>query len=128
MLQRLPFQKFQDDERVGVGLADFVNGANVGVIERGSGAGLAAESFECLRILCEFFWKKLQRDVPAEIYIFGFIHYSHAASAEFLEDAVVRNSLSDDGREVRHFVVILGCAPLQVNETQERRTAGILIP
>ena len=45
-----PSEELHDNERLVVLLADFVDGADVGVIERGGGAGLATKAFEGLRI------------------------------------------------------------------------------
>jgi len=95
MLQGQAIEKFHGDERLLAVLADFVDGADVGVVESGRGAGFAAEAFEGLRVAGEFFGKKFEGDEAAEFRVFGFVDDSHAAAAEFFEDAVVRDSLAD---------------------------------
>ena len=61
--------------------ADFVNGADVGMVERGSGAGFALEALEGLAIVGESFREKLQCDMTAETEVFGFEYFAHAAGA-----------------------------------------------
>src|SRR5208282_1698886 len=50
MLERLAVQKLHGNERLPVLLADIVNRANVGVIERRGGLGFALEAGQCLRV------------------------------------------------------------------------------
>ena len=58
VLERHAIEKFHDDEGASLVLADFVDGADIGMIEGGSSAGFAAETFESLRIADEIFGKK----------------------------------------------------------------------
>lgn len=44
-MQRLPLDVFHDDEEAAIGLADLVDLADEGVVERGRGQSLAAQSF-----------------------------------------------------------------------------------
>ena len=83
-------------------LADFVDGANIRVIQRGGGAGFAAETFERLRIADEIFGKKFESDEAAEFGVFGFVDDAHAAAAEFFSDAVMGDGLAERGLGVRH--------------------------
>ena len=46
-----PVEKFHCDEALTVVLADFVDGADVGMVQRGSGVGFAAKALESLRVL-----------------------------------------------------------------------------
>ena len=52
MLESHAIQKFHGDESLAVMLVDFVNGADVGMIQRRGGLGLALEAGQCLGI----FW------------------------------------------------------------------------
>ncbi len=72
-------------------LVDFVDGADVFVIERGGGAGFHAKALERLRAHGDVARKKFQRDAAAEGEVFGFIDDAHAAAAEFGDDLEVRN-------------------------------------
>ena len=83
------------NERLVAMLADFVDSANVGVIERRSGAGLAAKAFEGQRVARKLVRQELEGDEAAELGVFGFIDHAHAAIAQLFEDAVVRDGLID---------------------------------
>jgi len=77
--------------------ADFVDGANVGVIERRGCLCLAPESLERLRIISNIRRQKLESDEPVQNGVLGLVHNAHAATTEFLDDAVVRDGLAEDG-------------------------------
>ena len=55
----------------------------------------APKSLQGQRIFRELVRKKLQRNMPAQLQVFSFVHYAHAAAPEFLDDAAVRDGLSD---------------------------------
>ena len=83
-------------------LANFVDRANVGMIEGRSGAGLAAETFERLRVARDVIRKKFQSDEAAKFGVFRFVDDAHAATTEPVDDAVVRNCPADRRLRVRH--------------------------
>ena len=51
MLERSPLQQFQSDERLAHVLTNFVNGADVGMVERSGRACLALEPLKRLPVL-----------------------------------------------------------------------------
>src|SRR5580693_7266454 len=65
------------------------------MIEGRGGASLAAEALERLRIARHFVGKEFEGDEAAEVGVFRLVDYSHAAAAEFVDDAVVRDGLAD---------------------------------
>src|SRR5207245_815016 len=65
LAERLALEKLHSDEGAMIVLADFIDGADVGMVEGGSGAGFALEALEGLAIVGEGFGKKLQSDVAA---------------------------------------------------------------
>src|SRR4029077_816326 len=73
VFQRLSFEKLHYDEELSVLLPDLVNRADIWVIQSGSGAGLALETFKGVRIPRELFGEKLQGDVAAEAHILSLI-------------------------------------------------------
>src|ERR1700736_555282 len=75
------------------GLVDFVDSADVRVVQRGCGLGLPLKAAEGLRIVREFVGKELQSDVATELEVFRLIHHTHATAADSAENAVMGNRL-----------------------------------
>src|SRR5208282_6433596 len=65
VLERRALHVFHGDEGAPFVLANFIDGADVGMIERGSGASFAAKALERLGVARDIFGKKLQRDETA---------------------------------------------------------------
>jgi len=82
--------------------ANFVDGADVGMVERGGSASFAAKTFQGLCIAGEFVRQELQSDETAEFGVFGFVDDAHSATAEFFDDAVMRNCLAEQGFGFAH--------------------------
>ena len=78
--------------------ADFVDGADVGMIQSGRRSRLAPEAFQRLRIFGQLVGQELQGDEAAELSVLGLVDHTHPAAAELLDDAVVRNGLADHGQ------------------------------
>src|SRR4029077_2044761 len=95
VLQRYAIQKFHGDERMTIMLADLVDCADVRMVQGRSCTCFAAETFQCLRILGHIFGEKLQRNEAPKLGVLSLIDDAHAAAAEFLANAVVRNGLAD---------------------------------
>src|ERR1700730_17274629 len=95
MLERHPVQELHHDERTIDVPADFVNGADIRMVEGRGGTRLAAETFQDLRVLLQIVGQKLQRNETAQLQVLGFIHHTHPATAELLDDAIVRDGLAD---------------------------------
>ena len=68
---------------------------NIGMVERGGGFGLALESFSDAVIRNEMSRQELEGDQAFELGVFGPINDTHAAFAELVGDAVVRDGLAD---------------------------------
>jgi hypothetical protein len=77
--------------------ANFVNCADVGMIECRGSSGFAAKTVQSLRVLCDLVRQELQRDEAAEVFVFSLIDNSHPATAKPLNDTVMRDGLSDHG-------------------------------
>src|SRR5882724_11593250 len=122
MFQCYALEKLHGDEASAALLADFVNGADVGVIQRGGGSRLTPKTLQGLRVLCQGLRQELQGHEPAQLHVLRFINHAHAAAAELLDDVVMRNGLSDQRRRVRHSARILVSAAIQVNEDADTKT------
>ena len=112
VFQRQSVQKLHGDERLSVVLTNFVNRADVRVVQGRRRAGFPAEAFQRLRILREALRQKLQGDKAAQLGVFRLVDDTHATATELLDDAVVRNGLAD------HWRGILRISSWQVNESQ----------
>ena len=62
VLQGHAIQKLHGDEGLAILFADVVNGADVGMVERGSGLGLALKALQRLAVLGDIVGQKLQGD------------------------------------------------------------------
>lgn len=102
VFESLAFEIFHDDEGMAILRADFVDGADIRMIERRSGAGFAAEAFEGLRIVGNIFGKKLDGDEAAELEVFGFVDDAHPTAAKLVDDAIMGEGLTDKRRRFGH--------------------------
>ena len=98
VLERRPVKKFHDEKSASVFLANVVHGADVGMVESGSGLRFAAETLQRLPILGKVLRKKFQRDEAAEACIFSLINHPHAAATEFLDDPVMGDGVPEQGK------------------------------
>ena len=83
MAQGHAIQKFHGDERLSVLFADIVNGADVGMIQRGCGLRFTFETGEHLRVAGDVRREKLQRDETVQARILRFVdcpYHRHRAS------------------------------------------------
>ena len=90
-------EQFHGDEGSALVVADFVDGADVGVVEGRGGARLAREAVEGVGALADAVGKELEGDLSAELRVEGAIDDTHAALAEAVEDVVVRDALAEHG-------------------------------
>src|SRR2546425_3121586 len=98
MLKRCAVQKLHDDERLGSLLADFVNRADVRVVESGSGLRLALETVQSLRISGYLVRQELQGHKAVQLDVLGLVHDAHASAAQLLDNAIVRDGLAEHRR------------------------------
>ena len=97
MLEGLALEQLHGDEGATVVLVNIVNGADVRVIQSRGGAGFALKTLERLSVGSESVGEEFERDAAAEAGVLGFVDDAHAATAEFAEDAIVRDGLADHG-------------------------------
>src|SRR5215469_9323242 len=118
VFQGLTFEKFHSDESPTAMLSNFVNGANVRMIQCGSGTSFPAEAFEGLWVFCEVFGQELQGSETAKLGILGLINDTHPTPAQLFQYSVVGDGLADECAGLRHSAAILGCHLRQVNESK----------
>src|SRR5258708_2316314 len=80
--ERLPLDVFHGDINLAGVFADFVDGADMWMIEGGGGARFLFETFKKAGFLGPLTREKLQRHRAAESGVLGAIHHTHAAAAQ----------------------------------------------
>ena len=97
--------------------ANFVDSANVRVIQCRCNASLTPEAFESLMVFRKVIGKKFQGNETAKFGVLSLVHHTHPATAELFEYAVVRDCLTNKGLRLHRLARILGCDLRQVNES-----------
>ena len=95
MLQRQAFQKLHGDEGLAVLFADVVDRADVGMIQRGRGLRFALKARQRLRIRATSSGRNFSATKRCRRDVLGLVDHTHAAAAQLLDDAVVRDGLAD---------------------------------
>ncbi len=93
LLERAALEELHRDVVGAVELAAVEDLDDVGVLQAGGGARLAAEALDELRVGGEAAVEDLQRDLAAELGVLGAVDVGHAAAADALDDRV---ALVDD--------------------------------
>src|SRR6266849_1603403 len=78
-------------------LADFIDRADIGMGEGRSSLSFSLETSQCLGVSGDLVRQELKGNKTMESGVFGLVDDTHPATAEFLDDAVVRNGLADHG-------------------------------
>src|ERR1035438_8154005 len=100
MLQRRAFQAFHGDEANAVAFADFINRANIGMVERGRRLCLTLKAVERLSIVGNLLGQKFQCDKATQGKISSPIDNTPPTAPKLLDDAVVRYGLADHWRRM----------------------------
>ena len=88
-------EELHSDKRLMVLLPDFIDRADIGMIQGGSRLRLALKPSQRLGVVRNSIREKLQGDKSVQGYVLGLVDYTHAAAAEFFDNAVVRDGLTD---------------------------------
>jgi hypothetical protein len=83
------------DERLASVHTNFVYGADVRMVERGSGLRLALKSFERATIIGHLLGQKLERHLPVQACVLNLVGHPPASATEFLDDVVMRDGLAN---------------------------------
>ena len=106
----------------------YVQHDNIRVIQGRYRLRLAPESGQSLCILSNLIGQKLQSHKAVQSRILGFVDHPHPATAEFLDQAVVRNDMTDHaqacyGGNVGKSMKALGLAIISKVVTEQGKTA-----
>ena len=93
LFQRLAFEHFHHYECSSIDLVNFVDRADVGMVQGRGSASLTAKPLQRLRVVGKFFGKELEGDETVQLDVLGLVDHTHAAAADLAEDAVMRNRL-----------------------------------
>ena len=94
LLEGLSFEQFHRDELRPLELVDLVDGADVRVIQRRSGARLAQKAIDGLLIAGAMVRQKLERHRTGKLDVLGLVDDAHPPGADGLEHTVVRDDLA----------------------------------
>jgi len=108
MLESLTVEKFHGDERFSIFVANVIDGADAGVVQGGGGLRFPLETCQRLRIVSHFIGKEFQGNKTVQARVFGFVHDTHAAPAELLDNAVMRDGLADERLGLGHLALMVG--------------------
>ncbi len=99
VLERLPLKDLHNNEVLAFVLVHVVNCADVRMIQGAGGPRFALKAFDRMSVLGKLFREEFQGDVAAKFNIFRLVHHSHAASAQFVHDAVMGNGPPNHRKE-----------------------------
>ena len=83
-------------------LADFVNRADIRMVQRRRRPRLALESLSACGS-CATSRAEISAPQAAAVRVLSLVHHAHPAAAKFLDDAVVRDGLADQFCRIRHW-------------------------
>ncbi|MCH7681960.1 hypothetical protein IID10_21785 [candidate division KSB1 bacterium] len=91
IIQRLAFVAGHGDKHLTIlRLINFVDCADVRVVERRGRFGFVDEALFVFLILTQVRWQKLQSNKAVEFGVLGFVDHAHAAFAELFKDSIMR--------------------------------------
>jgi hypothetical protein len=95
MLQCYPVQEFHRQECIRISFANFVDGADVRMIERRRSPCFPAETFKRVRVLRNVVGQEFEGNEAAQLSVLRFVHHAHAPAPEFLNNTIAGNHLAD---------------------------------
>ncbi len=95
VLEGRALKKLHRDEGLSLVPPDFVDGADIGMVQRRSRPCLAAKAFQRLRVACQIVRKEFQGNKAAEFGVLSFVDDAHPAAAQLFEDVITGDRLPD---------------------------------
>src|SRR5208282_6362628 len=87
------------DEVASAVLANFVDGADIRVVQSGSRARFALKTVEREGIFFRLGRQEFEGDMPAQVHVLRFVDNTHPSATQLREDTVVRDGLADHSGE-----------------------------
>ena len=113
VLESLALEQHHGDKRAAFEFSHIVNGADVGMIERGGSSSFAAKSLDGLRVLRNVVGEEFQRNIAAQARVFGFVNYTHTSTTQFFEDGIVGNGAAYVRGSIGHGRALYDSAAIQ---------------
>src|SRR5215831_9171136 len=98
MPECLSLQQFHGNEGSPICLVNFIDRADVRVVQRGGGLGFSLKTRQCLRVFGYIVREELEGDKSTELHVLRLINHTHPTTTQLLDDAVVRDGLADQMR------------------------------
>src|SRR4029077_1844744 len=98
----------------------FVDGADVGMVERGRRARFAPEALQRLMVSGYIVRKEFQCDKTAQLAVFSLVDHAHTTATKLFQDAIVRDGLTDHEGRYPSVKRMLGGIRKQVKPTCHR--------
>ena len=98
VLEGQAVQKLHGNKGLAVVLVNFINRADIGMVQGGCRLSFALETGQGLGIFGYFVGQEFQGYEAAKLDVFGFVDDAHAATTELFNHSIVRDSLADHWR------------------------------
>src|SRR6516165_10586027 len=87
----MALQQGHHHEGLALVFAEFVNRADVGMIQRGSSAGFSFKTFKRFRVLDKLLGQEFQRNTATQLQVLRFVHHPHAPATKDIQYSIMGN-------------------------------------
>ena len=98
MLESAALQQFHSDKSLVFAFINFINRADIGMVESGRRTSLATEAFQALRIVRYIFRQEFQSNETAQARVFRLIHHAHSTATKLFNNSIMSDRLADHGQ------------------------------
>src|ERR1700730_4717935 len=129
MLESAALQQFHGNKSLAFAFIDFIDGADIGMVESRCRTCFAAKTFETLRIVGYIFRQELQSHGSAQTGVFRLIHHAHSTATKLLKNPIVRDGLANHRRKsyVGKISESMNAEPLAIAHGDACRTIRIIL-
>jgi hypothetical protein len=113
LFQGLALEKFHGDEGAPIVFINFINRADVGMVQGRRSFGFAPEAAKSFGILCDRIGKEFERDKASQLKVLSLVDDAHTPAAGLLDHTIVRDGWANHG-----IGAMLGAMQGQVNESR----------
>jgi hypothetical protein len=99
VFERHAFQILHRYKRLTILLPDFVDRADVRMVQCRRSTSFTPKALQRLWVFCKIIGKKFQGNEAPKLGVFGFVNDTHPAAAQLLDDPVMRDDQPDHGAQ-----------------------------